>query len=177
MAPTATATPTDAADRRRRPRPTGRRGGTTERPELPEPLREGRPSPEAAERALVRKPQIGDTRPAPPAGAGGDRADEPADAGAKRGRGARRGGAAAGGGASRRRRRRRAGAGPTAASRKRKRTAACTPRGRTVGVEPAEDLAEQRRGRERNGRPVGRYLMCVQVRPTWPRSPCSRAAT
>jgi ribonuclease E len=24
---------------------------------------------------------------------------------------------------------------------------------------------EQRRGRERNGRPVGRYLMCVQVRP------------
>ena len=27
-----------------------------------------------------------------------------------------------------------------------------------------EPLAEQRRGRERNGRPVGRYLMCVQVR-------------
>ena len=25
---------------------------------------------------------------------------------------------------------------------------------------------ERRRGRERNGRPVGRYLMCVQVRPT-----------
>ena len=34
-------------------------------PELPEPIREGRPSAEAAERALVRKPQIGDTRPAP----------------------------------------------------------------------------------------------------------------
>ena len=28
-----------------------------------------------------------------------------------------------------------------------------------------DDLADQRRGRERNGRPVGRYLMCVQVRP------------
>ncbi len=27
-----------------------------------------------------------------------------------------------------------------------------------------EDVFEQRRGRERNGRPVGRYLMCVQVR-------------
>ena len=27
-------------------------------------------------------------------------------------------------------------------------------------------MLERRRGRERNGRPVGRYLMCVQVRPT-----------
>ena len=34
-------------------------------PELPESMREGRAEPEAAERALVRKPQIGDTRPAP----------------------------------------------------------------------------------------------------------------
>ncbi|MGH9182815.1 MAG: hypothetical protein ACRDZ9_03195, partial [Acidimicrobiales bacterium] len=35
-------------------------------PELPDRLSEGTPSPEAAERALVRrKPQIGDTRPAP----------------------------------------------------------------------------------------------------------------
>src|SRR5262245_13774214 len=40
--------------------------------ELPELPREGRISPEAAERALVRKPQIGDTRPAP-------RAAEPAE--------------------------------------------------------------------------------------------------
>ena len=36
-------------------------------------------------------------------------------------------------------------------------------------------LLERRRGRERKGRPVGRYLMCVHVRPTPPRSPCSRA--
>jgi ribonuclease E len=28
------------------------------------------------------------------------------------------------------------------------------------------DVLERRRGRERNGRPIGRYLMCVQVRPT-----------
>ena len=35
-------------------------------PELPEHPREGRlVSPEAADAALVRKPQIGDTRPAP----------------------------------------------------------------------------------------------------------------
>ncbi len=35
--------------------------------ELPEPMREGRVmSVEAADKALVRKPQIGDTRPAPP---------------------------------------------------------------------------------------------------------------
>ncbi len=33
--------------------------------ELPEPIREGRPSVEAAERALVRKPRIGDTMPMP----------------------------------------------------------------------------------------------------------------
>ena len=39
--------------------------GDAEPAELPEPLREGRASVEAAERALVRKPQIGDTRPAP----------------------------------------------------------------------------------------------------------------
>ena len=28
-----------------------------------------------------------------------------------------------------------------------------------------DDVLERRRGRERNGRPVGRYLMCVHVRP------------
>ncbi|MDP9464381.1 MAG: hypothetical protein M3P52_07140, partial [Actinomycetota bacterium] len=37
-----------------------------ELPELPKRLAEGRASVAAAERALVRKPQIGDTRPAPP---------------------------------------------------------------------------------------------------------------
>ena len=65
--------PAQAADPRRRPTAPsadgdGRRTTPRQptRPELPEPMREGRPSPEAAERALVRKPQIGDTRPAPP---------------------------------------------------------------------------------------------------------------
>lgn len=49
-------------------------------PELPEHPREGRlVSPQAADAALVRKPQIGDTRPAPvnvaPVTPGGDSAD------------------------------------------------------------------------------------------------------
>ena len=38
-----------------------------DQPELPENPREGRLTPEVAERTLVRKPQIGDTRPAPAA--------------------------------------------------------------------------------------------------------------
>jgi ribonuclease E len=119
-------------------------------PEMPESMRENRPSPEAAERALVRKPQIGDTRPAP-----GPTAAEPA----KRGR--NRTGTPAG-----------AARGTGADEGKRKRSARARG-GRANGVEEPEDLAEQadradqsgqRRGRERNGRPVGRYLMCVQVR-------------
>ncbi|MGD9999773.1 MAG: hypothetical protein AB7U39_22875, partial [Ilumatobacteraceae bacterium] len=58
-------------------------------PEMPERLGEGRATGEAAERALVRKPQIGDTRPAPPSPAtppparGGGR--QPARGGGQRG--------------------------------------------------------------------------------------------
>ncbi len=55
----------------------------SETPELPEPMREGRVSAEAAERSLVRKPQIGDTRPAPPSST-----PPPAKRGRGRGRGA-----------------------------------------------------------------------------------------
>ena len=40
--------------------------GNSADPELPKRLAEGRPTGPAADRALVRKPQIGDTRPAPP---------------------------------------------------------------------------------------------------------------
>jgi ribonuclease E len=114
--------------------------------EMPEPMRENRPSVEAAERALVRKPQIGDTRPAP-AAAGAPEAAPPAAA--KRGRAAR----SAGGGRPAKVER------GGAEQPKRKRAS----RGRPSG-EPPEDVFELRRGRERNGRPVGRYLMCVQVR-------------
>jgi ribonuclease E len=109
-------------------------------PELPEPMREGRVSAEAAERSLVRKPQIGDTRPAP-------KPVTPPPAKRGRGRAAARGGEA-----------KRA----EPAETKRKRTTR-GPRGRG-GAAVETDFVEQRRGRERNGRPVGRYLMCVQVR-------------
>ena len=155
--------------------------------ELPDRLSEGRPSPEAAEKALVRRPQIGDTRPsavapaiAPPGPANGQptakntqRAKTPkAGAGAKRSNGnapadqrladadsddqageseaakkkRRRGGKSRGGGGSQ-------GGGGQG--------------GRNEPLPELDaDVLERRRGRERNGRPVGRYLMCVQVRPT-----------
>ena len=44
-------------------------GDTDRNPELPERASEGKPSPEAAAAAVVRRPQIGDTRPAPAAAA------------------------------------------------------------------------------------------------------------
>jgi len=54
--------------------------------ELPEPMREGRPSAEAAEKALVRKPRIGDTMPIPSSPPPGPaRANASAESGAKSG--------------------------------------------------------------------------------------------
>ncbi len=164
--------------------------------ELPERMSEGRPSPEAAARAVVPRPKIGDTRPAPPSGPavtmpGGTRAGAPASG---RGKGAKspKSSAASGAGAS-------AAASPassnTAASNTAAtNTAASNPgsgstdgagsdggarkkrrrngRGRGAGSEDRgttrstdADVVERRRGRERNGRPIGRHFMCVQVRP------------
>ena len=104
-----------------------------DQPELPENPREGRVAPDVAERTLVRKPQIGDTRPAPAAAAPAPVAPAAKPAGPKP-------------------RRKQAGRG----------------RGRGSGDRPAVTVATvspaDRRGRERNGRPVGRYTMCVQVR-------------
>ncbi len=135
--------------------------------EMPESMREGRPSPEAAEQALVRRPQIGDTRPAPKqptqraAKAGqsgqtgqrsaqGQRSSSPAAAAAPAADGA-------GSESSAARKRRRGGRSGSSGAAKPAPLAG-------VAVDP--DVLEKRRGRERNGRPVGRYLMCVQVRPT-----------
>ena len=142
-------------------------------PELPEHPREGRlVSPEATEAALVRKPQIGDTRPAPimpvapptdsaPAtskkenpirrnrqknsnqsGESSESSDNPDHE--KSGRRNRRGG---------RNRRRRTG-GDRDSSRPNS----------PVVVETDAELIERRRGKERNGRPLGRYMMVVQAR-------------
>ena len=142
-------------------------------PELPEHPREGRlVSPEATEATLVRKPQIGDTRPAPiipvapptdsaPAtskkenpirrnrqknsnqsGESSESGDNPDHE--KSGRRNRRGG---------RNRRRRTG-GDRDSSRPNS----------PVVVETDAELIERRRGKERNGRPLGRYMMVVQAR-------------
>jgi ribonuclease E len=127
--------PSAPAPRARRPRAGDRRPE-----ELPERIIEGRPqSTEAAERALVKRPQVGDTRPAP--------ADEVGVIDA-----------AAGTGDPARRRRR---------SQKERGDGGGPVRGGTRHEPIAldEETLERRRGRERKGRPVGRYLMCVHVRP------------
>ncbi|MFN5604428.1 MAG: Rne/Rng family ribonuclease, partial [Actinomycetes bacterium] len=144
--------------------------------ELPERLSEGRPSPEAAARAVVQRPKIGDTRPAPPSGPavtmpGGTRAGAPHPGRAKSTKGpkASSGNAAnpapsttpapgssdpAGSEGGARKKRRRNGRGRGSGSEERG-TARSTD----------ADVVERRRGRERNGRPIGRHFMCVQVRP------------
>ena len=113
-------------------------------PELPERASEGKPSAEAAESALVRRPQIGDTRPAPrPASAAPEAAIE---------------GATPSAGAKKKRRR-------TPKAKVASATGNVSSGGsRQSSAQLDADLLEKRRGRERNGRPVGRYLMCVQVR-------------
>jgi ribonuclease E len=149
-APDPDETPPPATDRGSRPASARTR---TDRPELPDPPGEGRPrrsgrsgppSPEASAPTGGR-PRIGDTRPAPAASEAGDSEASAGNGGA-------------GGG---RRRRRRGGKG---------RTSGPAPAvGSVVVHEDPVDLdketLERRRGRERKGRPVGRYLMCVHSRP------------
>ena len=127
--------------------------------DLPDRPNEGRASPEAARAAEVpyipAKPKIVDTRPARPVAAESNGADDDATsskAKKRRRRGGRgRGRVKAGGGAS---------------------TPAVTvDDGADVGdeefydepIELDDETLERRRGRERKGRPVGRYLMAVHV--------------
>lgn len=111
--------------------------------ELPDPPREGTmASPEAADAALVRKPQIGDTRPAPasavvaakPAAATADGEAKPKS---RNRRGGKRGG-------------------------RNRRKFSDRSENSVAGTDA--ELIERRRGKERNGKAVGRYMMCVQVR-------------
>lgn len=142
-----------AARKRRR----GNRGGSNRTRsisiELPDPPREAKMyNFETGVEALVRKPQIGDTRPAPvvpvlpsitPTRADADsEGNQPSGnrARQKSRRGNRRGG---------RNRRGKAERGDN----------------ETTPTNTDADLIERRRGKERNGRPLGRYFMCVQVRP------------
>jgi ribonuclease E len=155
--------------------------------ELPEPMREGRVQDvDAAEKSLVRKPQIGDTRaplvphvpPPGPARSGGDgKPEDSGEAGSRSGnRRRKRGG---GGGESGKQPKAKAGKqtgegrskrdapkhegarGDTDGQRKKRRGG----RGRSKPDASELELIEQRKGRERNGKPIGRYFMCVQVRP------------
>ncbi len=141
-------------------------------PEMPKRLIEGRPSGPAADRALVRKPQIGDTRPAPP-GAAVPAAVKPAQQRGDRNR--PKGDPSKADKPKNERAAQPAAAATTAdgdagtdAARKKRRRGVKGPK--PVSTESAVDLdadtIERRRGRERNGRPIGRYLMAVQVRPT-----------
>ncbi|MFZ9929854.1 MAG: Rne/Rng family ribonuclease, partial [Ilumatobacteraceae bacterium] len=144
--------------------------------ELPERMSEGRPSPDVAAQAVVQRPKIGDTRPAPPSSGpavtmpGGTRAGQTAPGRGKQNKGAKpnskpavpatdssatpdgsAGGSSEGGA---RKKRRRNGRGRGAGS-----------DDRGAGRSTDADVVERRRGRERNGRPIGRHFMCVQVRP------------
>jgi ribonuclease E len=130
-------------------RPAARSAGNAPE-ELPERLSEGRPSVEAADKALVRKPQIGDTRPAPPL----PKDRQPAGDGKPS--------------APARRRKRPTKEVVTPAARRQPDADRKRRRGGRIKhetIELAPDVVEQRRGRERNGRPIGRFYMCVQVRP------------
>ncbi len=142
--------------------------------DLPDRHRENRPSPEAAERALVRrKPQIGDTIPAPstvPPSAGGDGPDDKGGANKRRrrrgGTNRNRSGAGRGGGVGEGAGQPRSGGSESGASRSGRRRAepveALTPGG---PVDLDDEVLQQRRGKERNGQALGRYLMAVHVRP------------
>jgi ribonuclease E len=116
-------------------------------PDLPDRPIEGKvQSIDVAERVLVRRPKIGDSRPAP----------LPADAGSE----ARNG------------REGKDTRDTKDAGRKRRRTSSSTraPARSFVGtglapIELDAETLERRRGKERKGRPAGRYLMCVHVAP------------
>jgi ribonuclease E len=109
---------------------------------LPDRPIEGRiQSPEVAERALVRRPQIGDSRPiTAPAAAPSE--ERPAANGDRAGKKRRRG---------------------NGANKPRSGTKVIEAVTRDTPVAIDESTRESRRGRERNGKPIGRYLMCVSV--------------
>ena len=154
-------------------------GGDDRNPELPDTPREGKPkSVETADASLVRRPdaeaarrpQIGDSMPVPtappprpvPAGGAGE-GDAPSKRKRRRGgrgRGSGSGGSGGGGGESRQGGGQRRDQGRSRGQGSATPVQAVLPTG---GVDLDDDILEARRGRERKGRPVGRYLMCVHV--------------
>ena len=176
--PSETSTSSNSSQRRRR----GSRGGqgraksaaesvssSSKNPEeLPEPMREGRMgSQEAREKALVKKPQIGDTMPVPNVPPPGPAAGSPSDS--EQAQPANKN--------NQRRRRKSSGEktpseGNNKAEPSNDKNSAGSNAGRSRsntrrrrrGSELSAEARDQRRGRERNGKPIGRYFMCVQVR-------------
>ena len=163
--------------------------GGTPRTDERGPPRRSRPR----ERALVRRPQIGDTSrrhvatPRPgtqPVTDGSPRAATGPKRRKRRGIGRRTIG---GGSAPRpaaqapsaaRRRRRRPRRRRARPARVRRSAAGARRDGAGPRTQSTPSDARARRGRERNGRPIGRYLMCRAGAPgAWPRWRCSRAAT
>ena len=131
--------------------------------ELPDPPMEGRMmSSEVAGEALVRKPQIGDTRPAPPSTQtlvpAVQAAKQPRQSGQGRNGNTNVGNASDDGERNKSRR-----GGKRGGRNRRGRSTRTEDRETTPGTDA--ELMERRKGKERNGKAVGRYLMCVQVRP------------
>ena len=161
----------------------GNGGGDARDPEeLPEPIGEGKVKDAAvAERALVRKPQIGDTRPLVPSkppprraaskddgssddGSSGDGKSGDGKSGQKRRkRGGRGGGQQRDGGRNQKNKSERNEQRGESGDGKKRRRGGRGGKGKPSAAD--QELIEQRSGRERNGKPIGRYFMCVQVRP------------
>jgi ribonuclease E len=167
----------DAADKAKNRGGRGRRPGANRTPaggelpdELPDKPTKGKPrSAEAAARALVRKPKIGDSRPAPVTDDDAAAAPDTSDSARSRtGNRRRRGRGGRAEGAAEQPATRTGGSQTTGGRRTRGGVKVTRPVEATLPDEPLdldEDDLKRRRGRERKGRPVGRYLMCVSKGP------------
>ncbi len=128
--------------------------------ELPDRLSDDQPSVGAASRAAVpRRPRIGDTIPVPAAAPAAAAPAAAAPAAAPAPSGPLDGSFEDGGGDATPKRRRGGGRGRGKVD--------AVPGDQPAGPSEVSDdaLAARRRGQERNGRPVGRYLMAVHVQP------------
>ncbi len=153
---------------RAKPAADGSSSETKNPEELPEPMREGRlGSPEAREEALVKKPQIGDTMPVPnvpPPGPANGPAEEAESSPSSNRSGQKRRRKSGGQKGQQQKKQDSDSANGKGASSGSSSKARSSSRRRRRGGELSAEAQDQRRGRERNGKPIGRYFMCVQVR-------------
>ncbi|HCW01138.1 MAG TPA: ribonuclease E/G, partial [Acidimicrobiaceae bacterium] len=142
-------------------------GGGETRPKIGD----SRPAPDGPDGG--RRPQIGDSRPAPDARPSGDGAsgnkernqggDGDAGSGSGRGRRRRRGGRGRGQGGERQNQQRGEQQGGGGRGRQRGGNRPVEAVTDDAPVELDEETLRSRRGRERRGKPIGRYTMCVSV--------------